>query len=228
MCLYTDVIWKCQARGNDAMRLSVCRRIAGLLVLAGFGGCSVLPKPEPVAMDQYVLEYTPNQIASESVDAVPVLIVTAPRAHGGYDTPRIAYLKQAFSLRYYTRSRWADTPARMLAPLTADAMQTTGRFQALYAVPGAIAADYRLDTELIRFHQDFTRQPSVMHITMRAQLVDLRESRVVGTQQFDIVEPAATEDSYGGVVAANKAVTRLLDEMALFCVSGMDTAHSRR
>jgi cholesterol transport system auxiliary component len=223
-----DVIWKCQGRGNDAMRLAVVRMIAGLLVLAGFGGCSVLPKPEPVAMDQYVLEYTPNRIASESVDDMPVLIVTAPRAHGGYDTHRIAYMKQEFSLRYYTRSRWADTPARMLAPLTADAMQATGQFMALYAVPGSIAADYRLDTELIRFHQDFTRQPSVMHITLRAQLVDLRESRVVGTQQFDIVEAAATEDSYGGVVAANKAVSRLLNELALFCVSGAGTAHSRK
>jgi cholesterol transport system auxiliary component len=202
--------------------------IAGLLVLAGFGGCSVLPEPEPVAMDQYVLEYTPNRITNEAVADVPVLIVTAPRAHGGYDTPRIAYMKQVFSLRYYTRSRWADTPSRMLAPLTADAMQATGKFQALYAAPGSIVADYRLDTELIRFHQDFTRQPSVMHITMRARLVDLRESRVVGAQQFDLVEPAATGDSYGGVVAANKAVSLLLDELALFCVNGIDTANGRR
>jgi len=211
------------------MRRFVVRMIAGLLVLAGFvGGCSVLPKPEPVAMDQYVLEYTPGQIAMSSVDDMPVLIVTAPRAHGGYDTHRIAYMKQEFSLRYYTRSRWADTPARMLAPLTADAMQATGQFQALYTAPGSIAADYRLDTELIRFHQDFTRQPSVLHITMRAKLVDLRGSRVVATQQFDIVEPAATGDSYGGVVAANKAVSLLLDELAQFCVNGIGTAHSRR
>ena len=194
--------------------------IAGLLIAGWFiSGCSVLPKPEPVTIDQYVLEYTPATLATESVADLPVLIVAAPRAHGGYDTHRIAYMKQEFGLRYYTRSRWADTPARMLAPLTADAMQATGQFQAMYATPGSIAADYRLDTELIRFHQDFTQQPSVVHITLRAQLVDLREGRVVGTQQFDIVEPAATDDSYGGVVAANKAVSRLLNELAQFCVS---------
>jgi len=211
------------------MRLFIVWVIAGLLVLVGFvGGCSVLPKPEPVAMDQYVLEYTPSQMAVASVDDMPVLLVTAPRAHGGYDTSRIAYMKQEFSLRYYTRSRWADTPARMLAPLTADAMQATGKFQALSAAPGSIAADYRLDTELIRFHQDFTRQPSVLHITMRARLVDLRESRMVATQQFDFVEPAATDDSYGGVVAANKAVSLLLDELAQFCVNGIDAARNRR
>lgn len=194
--------------------------IAGLLISVWvISGCSLLPKPEPVTMDQYVLEYTSGRVATASAEGLPVLVVTTPRAHGGYDTHRIAYMKQAYGLRYYTRSRWADTPARMLAPLAADAMQATGQFQALYAVPGAIAADYRLDTELIRFHQDFTKQPSVVHITMRAQLVDLQESRVVATRQFDITEPAATDDSYGGVVAANRAVSLLLDELAQFCVS---------
>ncbi len=200
------------------MRLSVCW-IASLLVTACLlSGCSVLPKPEPVAMNQYLLEYTPAETAT-AVDDIPVLIVTTPRAHGGYDTHRIAYMEQAFGLRYYTRSRWADTPSRMLAPLLADAIQATGQFQGLYAVPGSIAADYRLDTELIRFHQDFTQQPGVVHITLRAQLVDLRENRVVRTQQFNIVEPTTANDSYGGVVAANKAVSRLLDELAQFCVN---------
>jgi cholesterol transport system auxiliary component len=203
------------------MRLSVCR-IAGLLVSAGLVcGCSVLPKPEPVAMDQYVLEYMPGQSAVAAADDIPVLVVTTPRAHGGYDTHRIAYMKQEFGLRYYTRSRWADTPARMLAPLAVDALQATGKFQALYATPGALAADYRLDTELIRFYQDFTQQPSVVHITLRAWLVDLRENRVAGVQQFDIVEPAVTADSYGAVVAANKAARLLLDGLAQFCVNQM-------
>ena len=76
-----------------------------------------------------------------------------------------------------------------------------------------------IDTELIRFHQDFTQQPGVVHITMRARLVDLRKSRVLATRQFDITEAAATDDSYGGVVAANRAVSLLLDELAEFCVS---------
>ena len=201
------------------MRLSVCW-IASLLVAACLlSGCSVLPKPEPVAMNQYLLEYAPGETATGRVDDMPVLIVTTPRAHGGYDTHRIAYMEQAFGLRYYTRSRWADTPSRMLAPLLADAIQATGQFQGLYAVPGSIAADYRLDTELIRFHQDFTQQPGVVHITLRAQLVDLRENRVVRTQQFNMVEPTTANDSYGGVVAANKAVSRLLDELAQFCVN---------
>lgn len=198
----------------------ICDLVFGLLLPALLlGGCSVLPEPEPVSTDLYVLEYAPGQKNSQNAVAdAPVLIITTPSAHSGYDSYRIAYMQQAYGLRYYTRSRWADKPARMLAPLVADAMQATGQFQALYAAPGSLAADYRLDTELIRLHQDFTRQPSVVRITLRAKLIELQSHRVIATRQFDIYETAATDDTYGGVVAANKAVNRLFDELAQFCV----------
>ena len=192
--------------------------ISALLWIAA--GCSLLPGPAPVATDQYVLEYAAAG-KSPRPDA-PVLIVTTPRAHGGYDTPRMAYMQQAYGLRYYTLSSWADTPARMLAPLLADALQGTGKFQALYTSPGSITADLRLDTELVRLHHDFTRQPSAVQLTLRVQLVDVRKGRVIATRQFDVSVVAETEDAYGGVVAANRAVGQLLPELAQFCAAGHD------
>lgn len=232
MYCFTVAIWKHLARGSDVMGMyttATGNQLFGLLLLAWLmGGCSVLPEPEPVSIDQYVLEYAPGpRVNQHAVAEAPVLIVTTPSAHSGYDSFRIAYMQQAYGLRYYTRSRWADKPARMLAPLIADALQATGQFQALYATPGSLAADYRLDTELVRLHQDFTRQPTVVRITLRAKLVDLRSHRVVATEQFDIDETVGTDDAYGGVVAANKAVNRLLDSLAQFCVQGRNKAADR-
>jgi cholesterol transport system auxiliary component len=182
--------------------------------------CSLLPKPEPVSINQYLLEYSPGQQAARQTRAdAPVILVSVPRAHGGYDSPRIAYMKEDYGLRYYTRSRWADTPARMLAPLLADAIQSTGQFQALYATSGSVSADMRLDTELIRFHQDFRTLPSEMHITLRAQLIDLASGEVLATLLVDRSMAADTDDAFGGVVAANRLLGQLLDELAQFCVS---------
>lgn len=182
--------------------------------------CSLLPKPEPVSINQYLLEYSPGRQAARQTRAdVPVILVSVPRAHGGYDSSRIAYMKEDYGLRYYTRSRWADTPARMLAPLLADAIQSTGQFQALYATSGSVSADMRLDTELIRFHQDFRSLPSEMHITLRAHLIDLASGEVLATLLVDRSMAADTDDAFGGVVAANRLLGQVLDELAQFCVS---------
>ena len=76
----------------------------------------MLPEPKPAVLNKYVLEYSGVRPAVEVSEDVPAMIITIPRAHGGYDTARIAYKQQQFGLRYFARSRWADTPARMLAP----------------------------------------------------------------------------------------------------------------
>ena len=185
-------------------------------------GCSVLPGPKQVVQDKYLLEYNPSKHIATAANNLPVMIITVPRAHGGYDTSRIAYMKKQYGLRYYVSSRWADTPARMLAPLLAEAMNNTGEFQAVYGAPGALAAKYRLDSELISFHQNFISQPSEVQISLRAQLVDLGENRVLASQLFEITEVSSSEDSYGGVQAANRATARLMSELAQFCVDRKD------
>ncbi len=192
--------------------------LCSTLILLLSTACSIIPEPKPAALDKYLLEYTPAKV-QETRAGAPVLVISTPQAHGAYDTGRIAYMQQQFGLRYYVRSRWADTPARMLAPLMAEALNATGQFQALYASSGQVSANQRLDTELLSFHQDFTHQPSEMHITLRAQLVDLDAQRIIATRTFDISEAAPSEDAYGGVRAANRAVARLLEQLAAFCTA---------
>ena len=46
-----------------------------------------------------------------------------------------------------------------------------------------------------------------------AQLLELKEQRVLGVRGFEALEPAPTEDAYGGVLAANRAVTTVLGSL---------------
>lgn len=196
----------------DVVTRNLLCAVTALLLTA----CTILPEPKPATLDKYLLEYTPASVQPTRAGA-PVLMIATPQAHGAYDTARIAYMEQQFGLRYYTRSSWADTPARMLAPLMAETLNAGGQFQAFYSSPGRVSASLRLDSELLRFHQDFTTTPSEMHITLRAQLVNLDTQRIVATQLFDVREVATSEDAYGGVLAANRAVARLLVELTAFC-----------
>jgi cholesterol transport system auxiliary component len=185
-------------------------------------GCSVVPRTEPVAMDRYLLETPVKLQGARPATASQVLLVMVPATHAGYDTTRMAYQEEPYALRYFTRSSWADTPPRMMTPLIADALEATGSFSAVLDTPGSVAAALRLDTDLLRFYQDFTTRPSEFVIAMRAQFVDLRTRRVIATGTFEQRQAAPGDDAYGGVIAANQAMARLLEDLVHYCMQNPD------
>ena len=179
-------------------------------------GCAALPSPQVEAPNIYVLEARPADRAIHTGGTL-VLAVSAPRARAGFDTTRIAYVRQPHELDFFAKSRWADTPSRMLAPLLVQALEQRGGFRAVVQAPTAVAADLRLDTEFVRLQQDFSVHPSRADVSLRAQLVDLRSKRVIAAKEFAESENAPGEDAYGGVIAANRALQRLLARLADFC-----------
>jgi cholesterol transport system auxiliary component len=193
---------------------------AGALLL---GACISLPKPEPV--DLYLLDPAIDGPAAPGTG--PVLLVSAPRAAPGFEGPRIAWVREPHQLRYFARSQWAEPPARMLGPLLVRALEHTGRFQAITDLPGAAAAGLRLDTELVRLQQEFASRPSQVRVTLRVQLVDAETRRILGTGEFEAVEPAASEDPAGGVAAASRAVGHALSEVAAWTARLVPEPRSR-
>ena len=207
----------------DSSRRAAARAAlqAGLLALGLLAGCgSLLPKPAPAptlfALDDAAPASAP---ARKAAAAAPTLLVSTPHAAAGFDSRSIVYLRQAHEIETFAYSQWVDTPAQMLAPLIARAIEGTGAFRAVVLAPSSAAAELRLDTELIRLQHEFTAQPSQVRLTLRAVLVDTATRRVVAVREFDTRVPSASEDPYGGVVAANQAVQRLLAELAAFVAS---------
>lgn len=180
-------------------------------------GCTGLPPPQAESTNTYVLDAQPA-IKPAQIKRDLVLMVSLPRARPGFDTPRMAYLRQPHELDYFAANQWADTPARMLGPLLAQALEQTGSFRAVVQMPSTVPADVRLDTELIRLQHDFSTQPSRVQLTLRAQLTDVRSKQVLAVKLFDEIEDAASDDPYGGVIAANRALQRVLAQLADFCV----------
>jgi len=187
-----------------------------LATAALLSACGALKLPEPESQNTFLLD---AQLAAAAQPAHRdlVLAVGETRARPGFDTAAMAYTRRPSELEYFAKSRWADTPARMLAPLVAQAIEQAGGFRAVVRGRSPAAADLRLDTELVRLQQDFTSQPSRIEITLRAQLVDLRSRRVLAAREFGATERAPSDDPYGGVIAANRALGRLLGELASFC-----------
>jgi cholesterol transport system auxiliary component len=192
--------------------------------------CTLFPASEktPLRMHLLSLDSSPGNSSVASVrTGKATLLINPPRAQAGFDTPRMVYLLHPHTVNYYANNRWADTPPRMLAPLLVQAMEKTGCWQVVVQMPAAVQGNYRLDTEILHLQQEFFSQPSRVRLTLRVQLVELRGQSVIATQRFEVLEEAPSEDAYGGVVAANRALDKLLKQVADWVIAQMnsDTQH---
>ncbi len=196
------------------MRYRLPRLAAGLLLTLALGACSALPAPKASPLDSYTLNPA-AEIATQKPSGL-TLLLSRPDAGPGFDTPRMAYREQIHELAYFARHRWVASPARMLAPLLTAVLEQSGRFKAVVEAPTAASAQLRLDCTLSALYQDFTRKPSREVVELRLQLIDLRDGRVLASRNFSATVTADADTPYGGVKAANQALTGLLPKIAAF------------
>jgi len=147
------------------------------------------------------------------------ILITTPKSGPGLTGNHIAYIQQPHEISYFSHNRWIDTPANMILPLMVQTLQNSNGFQAVVATPYSGETDLRLDTSILALQQEFTNKPSLVRLTVRAQLINLHTQRVMATQVFQVVQPATTDNPYGGVKAANKAVAKFLTALSQFCIT---------
>ncbi len=206
-----------------SLYISSMRRllVIGTCFLA-LSACSVLQPTTTAPTSFYSLDdsaaKTTKMIAVSSLNtgAKMTLIVNPPHAAAGFDGPHIIYVREPHQLSRFAHSEWVDPPARMLGPLLVAAIERTGTFHAVVLTPGAASGDLRLDTEIIRLQHEFRASPSRVRFTLRATLVDDKTRRVLRSREFEAITPSRSEDPYGGVVAANRAVQAVLDNLSQY------------
>lgn len=200
---------------------SLSKLASGVLLAGALAGCGLLAAGRAPAPSLFTLQPV---FASEAAggprgapaEPAPAIVIAPPGARPGFEGARMAYVTRAYELRYFARHQWVEPPARLLAPLLAAALERGGRFRPVQAHTG-IAPVLRLDTEIVALQQEFDVRPSQLRFAVRAQLVDAAAGRVLGTTEIEAVEPAGSDDPYAGVVAANRAVARVLEQLAAWC-----------
>jgi cholesterol transport system auxiliary component len=186
-----------------------------VVFLLALAACSIGPSesraPTTYLLDPQLTFKTP---ANSKRSPAATLLVSPPRPQAGFDTARMAYLRRPHEVSYYAYNQWADTPARMLMGLLAQAMEKTDLWRAVVQMPSPVRADYRLDSDNLVLEQQFFSTPSRVRLALRVQLIDLKQQRVIGTRDFEVFEEAPSDDAYGGVIAANRATAKLLEQVA--------------
>jgi cholesterol transport system auxiliary component len=200
-----------------------------LMCLAFLSACVMLRGTQD-SIRTYALGVNDSAATMESPPSpsagLPGLMVTVPESAPGFESPRMIYIQIPYELNAYANSQWVDSPARMLAPLIVRRLENSGLWRSVVQMPTPVRSDFRLDIGQVALAQEFFQEPSRVRFALRAQLTTIRDPSVRGTRSFEIVEDAPGEDAYGGVLAAQGAVNRLLDKLVEWldgCVDGIQS-----
>jgi cholesterol transport system auxiliary component len=211
------------------------RALPALLILVLLVSCAgVLPGSRESAPLTYLLAPglpAAGRPATGRSGTAKTLLVSRPEEAAGFGTRRMAYMGEDYRLDYFADHEWVDSPAAMLGPLLVRALRASDVFGAVTDDARGIRADLRLDTVVEALYQDFRKQPSVGRVELRVRLVAPEAGRILTSNVFVEVEPAPSDDPYGGVVAINRALTRLLPQIADFAAqsaarSAPNTGHA--
>jgi cholesterol transport system auxiliary component len=172
--------------------------------------CVRVDVPRSPAQDLYALDAEPSPAR---VAGRPAILVADTRAAPGLEGRGIVYVERAHEVRRYAKSAWVEPPARMLPPLLARALEQGG-FRVVR--DGESGGHLRLETEIVQLRQEFLSRPSRVRFALRLRLLGAGGS-LLAEREIEAEEQAPSDDAYGGVVAANRAVSSVLEEVVAVC-----------
>ncbi|MDM8545567.1 ABC-type transport auxiliary lipoprotein family protein [Candidatus Venteria ishoeyi] len=201
------------------MRLSLL-----IFLLFSLSGCAIFPGSNEISHLQHWYLDIPLEKPNFVSDG-PSISVAMPRSPSLLDNTAIYYRQTPHRIEPYAHNLWSAAPAEMLQPLLINQLESSGFFSVVLAAPeAALSSPLRLETELLRLYQDYQQQPSQIVLALRAQLLDVGQQRVLGSQLFQIKLPTQTDDMQGGVTAMNQAIGQLLKQLRLFVIQHLTEA----
>ena len=208
---------------NATSRLALWA-LSGLLMATWLVGCSSPFAPRETKSTQtYLLEWTAPTTDIKLNASGPTLLVSPVRAAAGFGSSDMLYVKQTHQLERFAHHRWADAPARMLEPLLIRACEQSGLLRAVAGAGKQLQAGLRLDSELLQLQQVFGGPGSQIELTLRVALVDVASGKLLATANLSFTESADENTPYAGVLAANRAVGQLLEQVQGFLAEELTT-----
>lgn len=191
-------------------------------------GCSFLGPVKSPPIKIYTLSLPAASSMPILAKNKPVLLVVPLTSSPGYDTSAMIYVQrpEVYQLNTFALSRWVAPPSNILQPLLVQTLQHAGCFAAVVSAPFVGAANFTLQAQLISLQQEFSSPSSatcdsVVHIVLGVTLIDNATHRVLGYRRLARSIPAQGNNPQSGVVAVNRALVSLLDELNRFVCAAL-------
>jgi cholesterol transport system auxiliary component len=188
-----------------------------ILISLMMTSCSLL---QPVKLDdkhRFLLTDLSTPVHSKVHQPLTIL-VSQPSANPGFRTEDIVYVSHTYQLKTFSKNSWVAPPADMLLPLISQSLRNTKYFHAVVESPFSGLTDLRVDTQILAFQQEIFVNQSYVKLSMQVTLVDNRRQTIIGSKTLTVNIPSETSP-YGGVIAANRAVGLILNQLTHFVIT---------
>lgn len=192
-------------------------RIFLLSCLLILSGCSLLQPVNMPTIHTYQLGKV-TELPSTHNKTSLVLLVAKPIANEAYQTQDMQYSEQNYQIQTFAKNQWAAPPASMLLPQMVSQIRNKHYFRAVVPPPYPGRSDLVLTTQLHQFQQYFSDDSSYFQVTLTATLIRSATAKAIAQQRFSVIAYAPEPTPYGGVLAANEATQKVLQQLASWVV----------
>jgi cholesterol transport system auxiliary component len=146
------------------------------------------------------------------------LFISLPQATQPYNSTKMVYSQRPCEISWFAQNRWVTPLPQMILPLMVQSLRNTHHFRAVAGFPTVACTDYRLDTSIITFKQEFCGQRSRVHIVLDATLIFSRTQSIVATRRIEVCVPTLCNTPESGVAAYQCAFNKVLKQLAGFII----------
>jgi phospholipid/cholesterol/gamma-HCH transport system substrate-binding protein len=223
---------------EDTVATLAFQGLTGIASVELSGGTNDAPRLRPGEGEEYPVLKTGPSLFTRFDTVISELIANMNRVAEGVhtlmspdnfgNTEKILANVEIVTGTLAGQGKRLEQSARDLARMMANGAQASAQLPGLVAglnrgtavvqTSTPVAADLRLDLDLAELYQDFSSQPGSVHLSLRAQLLDMNRPRVLATRQFDYAVSLEAGNAASGVEALNTSLQEFLPELAKFCI----------
>ncbi len=178
--------------------------------------CLVACSPVKV---QRVKQYTINRASSASLSQKPTrltLYVGRTKANEAYQENDMLYVVKPFELNSFAKNEWIAPPAKMINDVLVKSLENSHVFHAITTAPYSGHSHCRVNTRLTALEQNFLSQPSEIVLSIKADVINEKTDNIIASHRFHRRERALTDTPYGGVLATNLAIKKIMTNLVKF------------
>ncbi len=185
-------------------------------------GCNLFSPQKTPEISSYTFSIHSRHYHASTPNAKRIAVfVNTPTAITGYDSRKMMYSTKPYQLNHFALNQWSAPPAEMLQPIMVQKLRDTGKINAIMSNEYNTNQQYVLRLHLIELRQNFISKPSQIQLKIQAEILSAHNINVINAHTFSTSIIAPQNTPYGGVIAANKAVDLLLNQITEFTIHSL-------